>query len=241
MPQSVDLILTCEHGGNGVPSMFGELFTLAGEHLASHRGWDPGALELARCMARSTGAPLFTSTVTRLLIDLNRSLGNPNMFSALVKDLNPAQKRELLERYYHPFRKNVQREIAVRIEAGRSVLHLSVHTFTPELDGSVRPFDIGLLYDPERSLEVAVVDLWEQELSLRSQGGWRVKRNEPYQGTMDGHVQALRQILPSSQYIGIELEVNQRYPLENGSQWLTLQHDLVKSLRGMLTCLRNER
>ena len=31
---------------------------------------------------------------------------------------------------------------------GRRVIHISSHSFTPELNGKVRRADVGLLYDP---------------------------------------------------------------------------------------------
>jgi len=40
--------------------------------LDSHRGHDPGALAMARSLARSLDATLLAATVSRLLVALNR-------------------------------------------------------------------------------------------------------------------------------------------------------------------------
>ena len=40
---------------------------------------------------------------------------------------------------------------------GRRVIHISSHSFTPELDGKVRSADVGLLYHPGRHGEAAAV------------------------------------------------------------------------------------
>ena len=40
-------MLTCEHGGNRVPRRLSRAFAPIRGMLATHRGWDPGALELA--------------------------------------------------------------------------------------------------------------------------------------------------------------------------------------------------
>jgi predicted N-formylglutamate amidohydrolase len=97
-PSSDYLILSCEHGGNRVPARFRSLFS--SRFLDTHRGYDPGALELARDFARATRAPLFYSTVSRLLVELNRPLGHAQLFSRKV----PAPARpELLKRYHAPF------------------------------------------------------------------------------------------------------------------------------------------
>jgi len=96
--RSVELIVSCEHGGNRVPSRFRKLFSE--RFLATHRGYDPGALALARDFAAATGAPLFYSTISRLLVELNRPLGHPQLFHLQL----PERVREaLLRRYYFPY------------------------------------------------------------------------------------------------------------------------------------------
>ena len=44
----IAVVLSCEHGGNIVPDEFSELFRNASDVLESHRGLDPGALELLK-------------------------------------------------------------------------------------------------------------------------------------------------------------------------------------------------
>ena len=45
------LVVTCEHAGNVVPERYRPLFVGHEHLLPTHRGWDPGALLLAREMA----------------------------------------------------------------------------------------------------------------------------------------------------------------------------------------------
>src|SRR5690606_35692473 len=139
--------LSCEHGGNRIPARWAPLFEGADEVLASHRGWDPGALSLARTLARRLGAPLVATTVSRLLVEPNRSPGHPRLFSEFTHGLPAAERKELLARYFMPHRARV-RAVAegVRERSGR-VLHLGVHSFTPVLDGRIRDVDLGVLYD----------------------------------------------------------------------------------------------
>ena len=56
------VLLTCEHGGNRVPAEFARLFRGKRNLLDSHRGYDPGALELARTCARRLKVPLHFAT-----------------------------------------------------------------------------------------------------------------------------------------------------------------------------------
>ena len=79
------VVVTAEHGGNEVPAEYRTLFRSRTKLLASHRGWDPGTLDLARRLAAAFGAPLVAATTTRLLVDLNRSPHNPRAFSEITR------------------------------------------------------------------------------------------------------------------------------------------------------------
>ena len=87
-------LVSSEHGGNRIPLPYKALFQTAHYRLLldSHRGFDPGALILAQEMAKTLQAPLLAATVSRLLIDLNRSLGHPHSFSPATRD-TPAEVR----------------------------------------------------------------------------------------------------------------------------------------------------
>jgi predicted N-formylglutamate amidohydrolase len=190
------LVVTCEHGGNRVPREYAPLFRGKRRLLRSHRGWDIGALALAR---RFPG-PLRFSTVTRLLVDLNRSQPR-GLFAPFI----PRSDRErILARYWLPYRLEVIGEVAAHEET----LHLSVHTFTPRLRGEVRPMDVGLLFDPSRPGEAEFCARWQ---ALLRREGLTVHRNAPYKGTSDGFTTWFRRRTSPQEYWGIELEVNQKH------------------------------
>lgn len=223
-------LITCEHGGTRVPARYRHLFRGHEDLLHSHRGHDPGALLLARELAAALGAPLVVSTVSRLVIDLNRSPGHPRLYSELTRPLPLAARREILQRHYLPYRARVEGWIADQVERGGRVLHLSAHSFTPVLDGKVRNADVGLLYDPRRPAEAAFCRRWQQ--ALQSLGtDLRVRRNYPYTGRSDGLTAWLRRRFPAERYLGIELEVNQRHPLGGGAAWRELRARIIASLR----------
>jgi len=203
------VVVTCEHGGNRVPRAYAPLFRGARRLLASHRGWDPGAIGVARRLARRLGVPLHAATVTRLLVELNRSLGHRQLFSERTRGLPPAERQRILERYWRPYREAVEAEVARGVRAGR-VLHLSVHSFTPVLDGVVRDVDVGLLYDPRRAGERRFCGRWARLLRERAPE-LRIARNRPYRGIADGLVTHLRTRFPVSRYLGLEVEISQRF------------------------------
>lgn len=226
----VFLLLTCEHGGPRVPARYRRLFPDASEVLRTHRGFDLGALQLAQAMSRKLNAPLIASTTTRLLVDLNRSLGHRRLFSQYSETLDAPSRDHVFQHYYHPYRSQVEESVAEQIGLGRAVLHLSVHSFTPVLDGHERKADLGLLYDRARPREEAFCNRWQVALEA-CRDDLRLRRNYPYRGTSDGLTTALRQRYPDRRYAGIELEVNQRWPITGGPAWSRLRHDLVATLR----------
>ncbi|GIK35183.1 MAG: hypothetical protein BroJett010_17420 [Gammaproteobacteria bacterium] len=222
------LLLSCEHGGNRVPPEYRRLFAGQRRLLASHRGLDIGALAAARVLQRRLGAPLVAATVTRLLVDLNRSIGHPALYSSLSRSLAAEERERLLARHYHPYRQLLHDWIAGRLARGEQVLQLSVHSFTPVLDGRRRNADVGLLYDPASGAEARFCRGWQARLAASARG-WRVRRNYPYRGTADGLVVALRREFAGQPYLGIELELNQAC-LGNPSQAAALLADLAASL-----------
>jgi predicted N-formylglutamate amidohydrolase len=214
------LIVSCEHGGNRVPLPFEKHFSK--KFLGTHRGYDPGALALARDVATATGAPLFYSTISRLLVELNRPLGHPHIFHRRFPERTRAA---LLARYYFPYWRSVESTIARAIRRGRRVLHLSVHSFTPRFRGVTRSTDVGLLFDPQRPRELRFCSSWKN----RIQAPLRVRYNDPYAGVHPSVVQSMRERFPPARYVGIQIEVNQKYARRGGPAWRALRKALVES------------
>lgn len=230
MSARVRVLLTCEHGGRDVPEPYRPIFRGLDDLLASHRGWDAGALGLARSLARRLGAPLSFATATRLLVDLNRSPDNRSVFSEVTRALPAEERRRLLEKYHTPYRDRVARDVAGLLNGGGRALHLSVHTFTPVLDGKVRRTDVGVLYDPAREAERSIAAAWVRELARRLPGA-SVRRNHPYRGASDGLTTSLRRIHPEERYVGLEIEVSQRLLDRSGVVPARVARALAEGLR----------
>ena len=185
MTASDSFLVTCEHGGNRIPAPYRSLFHGQAALLATHRGFDAGALVMANALAKATHAPLVTSTVSRLLVDLNRSLGHPHVFSAASRAAPSMVRAKIVEQYYLPYREQVERLVRRSVSRGRRVIHISSHSFTPKLYGKVRRADVGLLYDPGRPGEVKLAARWKAALA-EAAPELRIRRNYPYAGKGDG-------------------------------------------------------
>ncbi|QDT32898.1 N-formylglutamate amidohydrolase [Thalassoglobus polymorphus] len=206
---SRQFLLTCEHGGNEIPSHYQPLFHAAGEVLQTHQGWDIGALNLARELQQTLQTPLIFSTTSRLLIDLNRSLSNPELLSSYSRALSEEERNRLIASEYTPFRDQVLQHIQ-SVPGSVQIVHVSVHSFTPVLNGVIRDTDVGILFDPCRPIESQLSRQWVQEIQSKLPG-FQIHLNRPYLGTDDGFTTTLRSRFPEMRYVGIELEVNQKY------------------------------
>ncbi len=201
------LVVTCEHASNAVPAWLGGRFASAPGRAAlrSHRGWDIGVRPIYRALAAPARFSI-AGDVSRLVVDLNRSLHHRKLSSEFMRGIGSHEWGRVVRECYLPYRGAVDRFVGDAISHGARVVHLSVHTFTPVLDGVERSIDVGVLYDPARGTERALAGRW---LAALAHSGWRLRRNAPYRGTADGVVTALRRRFGGDAYLGLELEVSQ--------------------------------
>jgi predicted N-formylglutamate amidohydrolase len=224
------VVVTCEHGGNRVPRRYARLFRGWEQRLVTHRGMDFGALLMARELSRAFRVPLVASTVTRLLVDLNRSVGHRDVHSRASRRTSPEERERIVRRHYLPYRVKVEDLVARAIRRGRRVIHISSHSFTPRLRGEVRSADVGLLYDPARPGERGLAARWRTAFQ-KAAPELRVRRNYPYLGKLDGLTSHLRRRHSPEAYVGIELELNQSIVVGTRSRWTRLRAIVVESLR----------
>ncbi len=199
------LLLTCEHASCVVPVEYDNL-GLDVERLREHIGWDIGAAELTTALAAQFNSPAVLAGVSRLLIDCNRDLGDRDLIVAEShgttvpgnSQVDCDERDRRIRDFYRPYHDTVDAVLSACCDP----LLLSVHSFTPALNGHERRFDIGVLFDTFS----AEAQLMAQTLVA---AGLRVRLNEPYSG-LDGlifsaHTHGVRHGL---RYL--ELEVNNR-------------------------------
>jgi len=226
-------LISCEHAGNRIPTAYRPLFAQHQDLLRTHRGYDIGALRVARELAQALSAPLHVCTVSRLLIEMNRSPRHPNLYSEVTREAPAELRRELFERYYLRYRDAVELRIGEAVSQGARVVHISSHSFTPELHGVARDADVGLLYDPRRAGERSLCRRWRAACK-QAAPELKVRMNYPYAGTADGFTVYLRRRFPAENYVGIELEINQRHALSSAEHWSALRLAVIRSLQEAL-------
>jgi len=220
------IIITCEHAGNRVPNALRDCFTDSAI-LSTHRAYDIGALQMARIIAKILEAPLLYTTITRLVVDCNRSIGSDELFSEFTKDCNIFLKNEIVKRYYTIYRSKIEKTVNTMIHNTNCVFHIAVHSFTPQLNGFKRYTDIGLLYDQSRPKEALFCNKIKE--ALMHEYPLRVAFNYPFRGCGDGVTVWLRKQFGDS-YCGIELEANQQIFFSSQMLWQQLSKHLSQAI-----------
>tara|TARA_R110002020_G_scaffold176756_4_gene369198 strand:- start:2216 stop:2977 length:762 start_codon:yes stop_codon:yes gene_type:complete len=156
------VLLICEHAGKAVPRALGNL-GLCDEDLSKHIGWDPGAAEVTRAMARILGCPAVLQTYSRLVIDCNRPPDAPDAMPAVSDGvtipgnsaIGPEVRATRIASIFDPF----HAAVTVARGSGPSLL-LSIHSFTPQLmsQGGPRPWHIGCLGRNDTSTSQRLLD-----------------------------------------------------------------------------------
>ena len=199
------LVLTCEHAVCFVPEEYGNL-GLRREELVDHIGWDIGAALVAARLATFFTATAILSGVSRLLIDCNRDLHDPDLIVTRSDgihvpgnaSISESERARRIAHFYEPY----HHAIDAVLRGQRSSLLLSLHSFTPSMNGRERRFDIGVLFD------VHTVEAAQLGAGL-AQAGFAVRYNEPYSG-LDGLIYSAKRHGAVHAVRYLELEINNR-------------------------------
>jgi predicted N-formylglutamate amidohydrolase len=200
------LVITADHGGVAVPSRYRNFGLPPGE-LRRHIGWDIGAAGVARALAEHLGATAVVATYSRLLIDANRPLGDPECTPAVSDGTAIAANRDIggeellarAEEVYWPYHHAVDEQIARLRGLGHAPAVLAIHSFTPMLakEGRPRPWHVGVMFSHDERLGRQIM-----AALARRHPDVIVGENVPYSGFLHGYAQKLHglaQMLPHAQ------------------------------------------
>jgi predicted N-formylglutamate amidohydrolase len=182
------LVLVADHARRELPDDYGGLGLPASE-FERHIAYDIGVEAVTRELAALTGAPAVLANFSRLLIDPNRGEDDPTLIRQLYDGtvvpgnypMAPEERERRLERFYRPYHAAVAALIASVAEAsGRAPFIFSVHSFTPVMQGFVRPWHVGVLWDSDERAPKPLIEALAADKSLV------VGDNEPYDGALRG-------------------------------------------------------
>ncbi len=180
-------IVLADHASNVIPSAFANL-GLPWEELQRHIAYDIGVAALTRALAAQLSAPAVLSRFSRLLIDPNRGDDDPTLVMRLSDGavvpgnarIGAADIRARMEQFSLPYHAAVASVIDTMLGAGIVPAVVSVHSFTPRMKGIDRHWHVGVLWDSDPRLPVALLARLNADATIVTGD------NEPYDGALEG-------------------------------------------------------
>lgn len=184
------LLIIADHASAALPPGYGSLGLDPGE-FERHIAYDIGTAGVARGLAARLDATALLAGFSRLLIDPNRGEDDPTLVmkisdGAIVpgnRAVGAAETERRLDACYRPY----DAAIRARITRAPRPAILSIHSFTPQLQGRPpRPWHAGVLWGSDEASARRMLD------GLRADPALIVGANEPYLGgnpgeTLDRH------------------------------------------------------
>lgn len=203
------VLLVCDHASRAVPQALAGL-GLSDSDLAKHIGWDIGAAALTAELSRRWDAPAILSGYSRLVVDCNRVLGEATSMPAVSdgirvpgnEALSVADAAVRAEECYWPYHAAVAGALDRFAAAGVAPAVVSMHSFTPSMNGVERPWEVGVLWDQDPRLAVPLI------ANLARLHGLTVGDNEPY-SARDPHGLTLRHHVQPRGLPNVLLEMRQ--------------------------------
>jgi len=174
-------LLLADHAGQLVPRALAGLGVPQAE-LDRHIGWDIGIAGTTRALAERLDAWAIEQTYSRLVIDCNRPLASPTLIPSISdhtlvpgnSGLDPAQRQRRIDAIHAPYHARISAELDARRAQRRPTLLVMMHSFTPSMNGTQRPWHAGVLYHRDTRFAHALLQ------ALREEGDLVVGDNAPY-------------------------------------------------------------
>ena len=200
------ILLVCDHASCRFPQSLGDM-GLDPFARRCHLAIDIGAGKLTEILAKALGVTAVIAQYSRLVVDCNRELMDPGAFleygdGIIVpgnRNLSQADKDARADAIYWPYHRAIDEQIERLRALGPKPAFISIHSFTPVLNGIAREVQTGVLWDKDARLsEIFLEGFRAAELTAGD--------NEPYSGrapqdyTIDNHAEPIE--LP---HVGIEI------------------------------------
>ena len=176
-------LLIADHAGRAIPQRLGRL-GLDEAMLARHIAWDIGIEATTRALSALLDAPAAIAGYSRLVIDCNRRLDDPTSIAQVSdnvdvpgnRGLSPEARQARAAACFHPYHRAIDDLIAARRGAGAPTALVSMHSFTPVIDGFERPWHVGVLWHRDGRLPRPLL------ARLAADPDLVVGDNQPYSG-----------------------------------------------------------
>lgn len=201
------MMIVADHAKRATPDEYGRL-GLPDTEFERHIAYDIGVEMVTRRLCELTGAPAVLGGFSRLLIDPNRGEEDPTLIrqiydGAVVPGNYPMsgdERQRRIENFYRPYHDAVGAMMSsVREQSGHSPFIVSMHSFTPVMQGRTRPWQVGILWDSDDRAVRPIIDMLSADPALT------VGDNEPYDGALRGDTMYKHAIVNGFAHVLIEL------------------------------------
>ncbi|MCO5064659.1 MAG: N-formylglutamate amidohydrolase [Rhizobiaceae bacterium] len=226
------LVIIADHAGRSLPDEYGTL-GLPEREFDRHIAYDIGIEPLTCELAAMTGAPAVLANFSRLLIDPNRGEDDPTMIRQLYDGtvigsnypMTDGEREKRLEDFYRPYHDAVGSVIAsVAKQTGKAPFVVSLHSFTPVMQGRQRPWHVGILWDMDDRAPKPMIDM------LSADPGIVVGDNEPYDGALRGDTMYRHAIVNGYAHALIEVRQDLIADANGVGSWAARLHPIIEEL-----------
>lgn len=202
-------LLLGDHAGALIPSALGTL-GLSSEDLRRHIALDIGIQGLGETLSARLAATFICQRYSRLVVDCNRAPLSPEAMP-MISDgtavpgnaaLTATERARRISEIHTPYQDAIAHHLGERDKRGIETILVSLHSFTPVMDGVERPWHIGVLHDAGNTGFATV--MIER---LRRDGDLIVGDNEPYRMDSTDYTVPFHAFAQGRPYV--ELEIRQ--------------------------------
>lgn len=181
------VLVIADHASNAMPADYDNL-GMPAAGLRRHIAYDIGIAAMTRALAAQLNCPAVLSRFSRLLIDPNRGDDDPTRVMRLSDGaivpgnarIDAVEVERRARRFALPYHRAIADTLDAMMATGVVPVVVSLHSFTPEMKGRVRPWHVGILWDKDPRLPVPLLE------ALRADPDLVVGDNEPYDGALEG-------------------------------------------------------
>lgn len=227
------VLLVGDHASNTIPTALGNL-GLDQASLEQHIAYDIGTAKLVNHLSQHLDAPAVLAGYSRLVIDLNRSLEDDSLMPEVSdetviegnQNMSVEQRNQRIHSFYTPYRKAIDGMLHGFRESAIVPAFIAIHSFTPQMAGFTRPWQVGILWDKDPRIPLPLME------NLRAHPDrLNIGDNEPYSGrhpadyTIDHHAEA-----SGIPHVSIEIRQDLVDTEEGAERWATILDDALRDI-----------
>lgn len=227
------VLLVGDHVSNTIPKMLNNL-GLDERLLEQHIAYDIGTRKLIHHLSQHLDAPAVLAGYSRLVVDLNRSLEDESVMPEISDNvviegnlrMSKEHRRQRIHCFYTPYRSAIDTMLHRFRQQDIVPAFISIHSFTPEMAGRLRPWHAGLLWDKDPRIPLPLMQ------SLRTHpDGLNIGDNQPYSGrhpadyTIDHHAEAAG--LP---HVSIEIRQDLVNTEDGAERWASILDEALREI-----------